>query len=520
MVQNARRRSRSRVHTDEKRSVAPLLEELRVVRPLVLHDPIAARVERLGEERVERPSLSGSMAVHDDDLGRAARASAPDDGVDLFGIELPPFLVERLATLDLLPFDDAGNALHVAHHDDAHFASLAPQIAQSCLSSETRLDRVALATAVSLNGEDLTVDDVWRVAVGGTRAELSDDAREKMDSARAVVERAASEASGEHTYGINTGFGRFVSRSIPPELSEELQLRLLRSHACGVGEPYPDEVVRAAMVLRANALAKGYSGARVETVELLLECLNRGVLPYVPARGSVGASGDLAPLAHLALPLVGEGWALLDGDRITGAEALRSCGPRAGPAASEGGALAHQRDAVHERDRLVGPRPGATPRQGCGHRLCPLGRGAPGFAGQLQAGDPGAPSAAGTVGVGRERHSARRGLGDHRVPPLVRQGPGCVLLTLCAPGSRCLQGSAGVRGADSRNRAERRHRQPARLRRERRAPVERQLPRSASGFRARRNGDGVGRARLHLGAPRRAAHEPIALGRAAGLLDP
>lgn len=185
---------------------------------------------------------------------------------------------------------------------------------------------MALATAVSLNGEDLTVDDVWRVAVGGTRAELSDDAREKMDSARAVVERAASQASGEHTYGINTGFGRFVSRSIPPELSEELQLRLLRSHACGVGEPYPDEVVRAAMVLRANALAKGYSGARVKTVELLLECLNRGVLPYVPARGSVGASGDLAPLAHLALPLVGEGWALLDGDRITGAEALAHAG--------------------------------------------------------------------------------------------------------------------------------------------------------------------------------------------------
>ena len=98
-----------------------------------------------------------------------------------------------------------------------------------------------------------------------------------------------------------------MSAHIPEELAEELQLRLLRSHACGVGEPYPDEVVRAAMLLRANALAKGFSGARVVTVELLVECLNRGVLPVVPARGSVGASGDLAPLAHLALPLVGEG---------------------------------------------------------------------------------------------------------------------------------------------------------------------------------------------------------------------
>ena len=112
---------------------------------------------------------------------------------------------------------------------------------------------------------------------------------------------------GDHTYGVNTGFGRFVSETIPPEQAAELQLRLLRSHACGVGEPYPDDVVRAAMLLRANALAKGYSGVRVETIELLLAVLGAGIVPHVPARGSVGASGDLAPLAHLALPLVGEG---------------------------------------------------------------------------------------------------------------------------------------------------------------------------------------------------------------------
>src|SRR5919206_234162 len=104
------------------------------------------------------------------------------------------------------------------------------------------------------------------------------------------------------------------------------QLRLLRSHACGVGEPYPDEIVRAAMLLRVNALAKGCSGARVETVELLLDCLNRGLLPYVPSRGSVGASGDLAPLAHLALTLIGEGEAWVDGERISGADALAAVG--------------------------------------------------------------------------------------------------------------------------------------------------------------------------------------------------
>src|SRR4051812_18418133 len=146
-----------------------------------------------------------------------------------------------------------------------------------------------------------------------------------MTAARELVERAAHGTS-EHTYGINTGFGRFVSQTIPEELTEELQLRLLRSHACGVGDPYPAEVVRAAMLLRANALAKGCSGACVETVELLVECLNRNVVPQVPSQGSVGASGDLAPLAHLALPLIGEGEAWYEGAMRSGADALDAAG--------------------------------------------------------------------------------------------------------------------------------------------------------------------------------------------------
>ena len=184
---------------------------------------------------------------------------------------------------------------------------------------------MAQATAIGLTGDDLTVDDVWAVAVDGAGAALSDKARQKMSAARQLVERAVH-GSREHTYGVNTGFGRFVAVAIPEEQTGELQLRLLRSHACGVGEPYPDEIIRAALLLRANALAKGNSGARIETVELLLALLEHGVLPVVPSRGSVGASGDLAPLAHLALPLVGEGEAWVEGERLSGRDALARVG--------------------------------------------------------------------------------------------------------------------------------------------------------------------------------------------------
>src|SRR3954471_10242964 len=177
----------------------------------------------------------------------------------------------------------------------------------------------------ALTGDDLALAVGWGVAAHARPVALADSARERMAAARELVEQAAH-GRREHTYGVNTGFGRFVSRSIPEELTEELQLRLLRSHACGVGEPYPSEIVRAAMLLRANALAKGFSGARVETVELLVESLNRGLLPRVPSRGSVGASGDLAALPHLALPLVGEGEAWFDDPLLPGAEALAAAG--------------------------------------------------------------------------------------------------------------------------------------------------------------------------------------------------
>src|SRR6059058_4788226 len=152
---------------------------------------------------------------------------------------------------------------------------------------------MARTTVVRLTGEDLTTADVWEVAVEGAPVELDESAHAKMAAAREVVDRAVA-AEGP-TYGVTTGFGRFVSTRVPGELAEELQLRLLRSHACGVGEPYPREIVRAAMLMRANTLAKGYSCTRIEVAELLLDCLTRDVVPQVPSRGSVGASGDLAP---------------------------------------------------------------------------------------------------------------------------------------------------------------------------------------------------------------------------------
>jgi histidine ammonia-lyase len=181
-----------------------------------------------------------------------------------------------------------------------------------------------VAATIELSGHDLGIDDVERVAVGGANAELGRQALEQIAASRALIDRVV--ADDTPTYGVNTGFGRFVDVHIAPEQAAQLQLNLLRSHACGVGDPFPDEVVRAATLLRANALAKGTSGVRVEPVQLLLDLLGAGVVPVVPSRGSLGASGDLAPLAHLGLVLVGEGQARFGGETLSGADALARAG--------------------------------------------------------------------------------------------------------------------------------------------------------------------------------------------------
>jgi histidine ammonia-lyase len=185
---------------------------------------------------------------------------------------------------------------------------------------DIRLYSTTKLTAIQLDGHSLTLDQLVAIAHDHAPVGIAADARARVDAARAVVDAFADH--DEPTYGINTGFGNFAEVKIPHDSLSELQLNLLRSHAAGVGEPLPVPVVRAAMALRANVLAKGYSGIRASTLDLLIGLLNAGVHPVVPSRGSVGASGDLAPLAHLALVLIGEGEAWHEGRREPGAAAL------------------------------------------------------------------------------------------------------------------------------------------------------------------------------------------------------
>ena len=177
---------------------------------------------------------------------------------------------------------------------------------------------------ILLDGATLSLEHLLAIADDFAEVGLAPAARTRVAAARAVVDTKA--AGAEAVYGVNTGFGNFAETRIDKADLAALQLNLLRSHAAGVDEPLPVRAVRASMALRANVLAKGYSGIRVETLEALLALLNRRVHPRVPSRGSVGASGDLAPLAHLALVLVGEGETWDQGTRLAGATALAAAG--------------------------------------------------------------------------------------------------------------------------------------------------------------------------------------------------
>ncbi len=177
---------------------------------------------------------------------------------------------------------------------------------------------------VLVDGRTLRIEDVEAVALQGAPVSLEAAARERVVASRQVVEDIL--ASGEVMYGINTGFGKLAEVRIADDKLAQLQLNLVRSHCCGVGEPFSEPIVRAMLLLRANVLATGHAGCRPVVAERILDLLNHRIHPVVPSLGSVGASGDLAPLAHLALVLIGEGEALVDGKRLSGGEALGRAG--------------------------------------------------------------------------------------------------------------------------------------------------------------------------------------------------
>lgn len=177
---------------------------------------------------------------------------------------------------------------------------------------------------VELDGKHLTLEAIERVARFGESVGVTEEARARVAAARAFVDEKF--ARGEAIYGVTTGFGRLANVSVDPQNAAALQLNLVRSHAAGTGDPLDVVAVRAAGVLRASMLAAGHSGIKLDTLDLLVELLNRGVTPVVPCQGSVGASGDLAPLAHMTLTLIGEGDAFYEGKRIASAEALARAG--------------------------------------------------------------------------------------------------------------------------------------------------------------------------------------------------
>ncbi|HZE57256.1 MAG TPA: histidine ammonia-lyase [Chthoniobacterales bacterium] len=199
---------------------------------------------------------------------------------------------------------------------------------------------------VELTGQPLSLAQIAAVAYGGEAIRIGASAHEQIHASRSVIEGIV--AKGAVVYGVSTGFGKLSDVHVPADELRQLQLNLVRSHACGIGNPLSEAEVRAMILLRANVLALGLSGIRLEVIELLCELNNHGVAPVIPEKGSVGASGDLAPLAHLALTLIGEGEAFYKGERLPSDEALKKVGLK--PVvleAKEGLALLNGTQAMH-----------------------------------------------------------------------------------------------------------------------------------------------------------------------------
>jgi histidine ammonia-lyase len=204
---------------------------------------------------------------------------------------------------------------------------------------------------VELTGQTLSLVQIGDVACGGEPISVGPKAHERIHASRRVIEEIV--AKGAVVYGVSTGFGKLSDVHVPADELRQLQLNLVRSHACGIGNPLSEPEVRAMILLRANVLALGLSGIRLEVIELLCELNNKGIVPVIPEKGSVGASGDLAPLAHLALTLIGEGEAFYQGQRVAGGVALKKAGLQ--PVvleAKEGLALLNGTQAMHAAGTL------------------------------------------------------------------------------------------------------------------------------------------------------------------------
>lgn len=179
-------------------------------------------------------------------------------------------------------------------------------------------------TVIQINGNDLTLDEIVKVARNGWKVELTKEAEERVLKSRNIVDEIVD--NNKVIYGITTGFGKFSDVTISGEDCKKLQRNLIISHACGTGKSFSNEIVKTIMLLRANALAKGYSGIRLSTLKTLIEMVNSGVCPVIPEKGSLGASGDLAPLSHMVLPMLGEGEAEFKGKILPGKEAMEKAG--------------------------------------------------------------------------------------------------------------------------------------------------------------------------------------------------
>ena len=347
----------------------------------------------------------------------------------------------------------------------------------------------------------------WRWRADDEQVVLSASARAAMDASAKLVDGFL--AADEPVYGVTTGFGSLATTSIPPERTAELQLALIRSHASGMGREVEREVVRAMVLLRARSLAMGCSGARPEVAEGLVAMLNAGLTPVVHEHGSLGASGDLAPLAEAALALIGEG-ELRDANGAAPVGDGGAGGRRPGPgdAPGEGGAGADQRHRRDPRHARAGPRRPAPAAAGGRHHGRHVGRSAPRHRSGLRRRPPGAPPPARSGGERGQPPAAPRRLGHRRQPPRRRpSGAGRLLAALHPAGTRSGPRHRRPRRARRRPRAGVGHRQPDDPA-GRPGGVLRELPRRAAGLRVRLPGHRRGRCRRHRRAPHRPAARP------------